>query len=434
MLQKLVSQLEIHEVSLSKEDVNLKFLLSTTTHNLAFMSSSHTDSPTESVSAAASVSVVYAKMYVSSLLNIDSLSNASYQAEEEPTNYALLAFSFLSSSSDNELSPTKPEQDLSHTSRPTTPIIEDWVSDSEDESETKAPQIVLSFVEYTEQVKSPTNSVQHVNMYILAATPKPASLKPTSSGKRRNRKACFVSKSVDHLIKDCNYYANKIAQPTPRNHAHSGNHKQYAPLTHINPQKHMVPTAVLTQSKPVSITAVRPVSAAVPKIKVARPRHVNPIVTKTDLPIRRHITRSPSPKTSNSPPRVTAVTVSVVSVAQVLKGKWEWRPKYPILDHLSRTTSASMTLKRFDYNDALGTSKSGNPQHALKDKGVIDSRCSRHMTGNMSYVSDFEELNGGYVAFGGNPKGGKIFGKGKIRTDFKLLDESQVLLRVPDMC
>nr|GFC15749.1 ribonuclease H-like domain-containing protein [Tanacetum cinerariifolium] len=92
----------------------------------------------------------------------------------------------------------------------------------------------------------------------------------------------------------------------------------------------------------------------------------------------------------------------------------------------------------------------------------------------MSYMFDFEELNGGYVAFGENPKGGKISGKGKIRTwkldfddvyfvkelkfnlfsvsqmcdkknsglftnteylvlspDFKLLDENQVLLRVP---
>nr|GFA98683.1 retrovirus-related Pol polyprotein from transposon TNT 1-94 [Tanacetum cinerariifolium] len=47
----------------------------------------------------------------------------------------------------------------------------------------------------------------------------------------------------------------------------------------------------------------------------------------------------------------------------------------------------------------------------LKDKGVIDSGCSRHMIGNMSYLSDFEELNEGYVAFGGNPKGGKIIGK-----------------------
>nr|GFA73218.1 hypothetical protein [Tanacetum cinerariifolium] len=40
----------------------------------------------------------------------------------------------------------------------------------------------------------------------------------------------------------------------------------------------------------------------------------------------------------------------------------------------------------------------------------------------MSYLSDFEELNGGYIAFGGNPKGGKISGKGKIKT---------VPLRVP---
>nr|GFA20281.1 putative ribonuclease H-like domain-containing protein [Tanacetum cinerariifolium] len=58
----------------------------------------------------------------------------------------------------------------------------------------------------------------------------------------------------------------------------------------------------------------------------------------------------------------------------------------------------------------------GNPQQALKDKGVIDSGCSRHITGNMSYLSDFKELNGGYVAFGGNPKGGKITGKGKTKT------------------
>nr|GFB27343.1 ribonuclease H-like domain-containing protein [Tanacetum cinerariifolium] len=47
----------------------------------------------------------------------------------------------------------------------------------------------------------------------------------------------------------------------------------------------------------------------------------------------------------------------------------------------------------------------GNPQQALKDKGVIDNGCSRHTTGNMSYLSDFEKLDEGYVAFGGNPKG-----------------------------
>nr|GEV37679.1 hypothetical protein [Tanacetum cinerariifolium] len=53
----------------------------------------------------------------------------------------------------------------------------------------------------------------------------------------------------------------------------------------------------------------------------------------------------------------------------------------------------------------------GNPHQALKDKGVIDSGCSRHMTGNISYLSEFEEINGGYFAFSGNQKGGKIIGK-----------------------
>nr|GEZ33887.1 putative ribonuclease H-like domain-containing protein [Tanacetum cinerariifolium] len=60
----------------------------------------------------------------------------------------------------------------------------------------------------------------------------------------------------------------------------------------------------------------------------------------------------------------------------------------------------------FPQHKCINDSLKGNPQHALKDKGVIDSGCSRHMTGNMSYLSDFKELNGGYVAFGGNPKGG----------------------------
>nr|GEU45923.1 hypothetical protein [Tanacetum cinerariifolium] len=454
-LLKLVSQLEIHVVSLSQEDVNMKFLRSlpskwkthtliwrnkadleeqslddlfnslkiyeaevkisfstgTTTQNLAFVSSSNTDSTTKSVSAAASVSAVCAKMPVSSLLNIDvddleemdlrwqmamltmkarrflqktrrnlrangptsmgfdmskvecynchrkghfarecrSLKDLrrngvaelqrrtfpSYQAEEEPTNYALMAFSSSSSSSDNE-----PEQDLSHTNRPTAPIIEDWVSNSKDESKTKAPQIVPSFVQFTEQVKSPRHFVQHVEISILADTPKLAS---------------------PSLL--------KMAKPTARNHAHRGYHKQYALMTSQNPQKHMVPTAVLTQSKPVYITVVKPVSADVLKSKVPRPRHDNPIITTSKSLIRRHITCSPSPKNSNSPPRVTAVKASM-----------------------------------------------GDQQYALKDKGVIDSACLRHMTRNMPYLIDFEELNGGYVAFRGNPKGGKISGKGKIRT------------------
>nr|GEX60431.1 hypothetical protein [Tanacetum cinerariifolium] len=86
--------------------------------------------------------------------------------------------------------------------------------------------------------------------------------------------------------------------------------------------------------------------------------------------------------------------------------------KPPILDHTPKPTTVFTTFKPV----SVTTARPGNPQYALKDKGVIDSGCSRHMTWNMSYLSDFQKLNEGYVAFGGNPKGGKISGKGKIKT------------------
>ncbi|GJR33006.1 ribonuclease H-like domain-containing protein [Tanacetum coccineum] len=84
--------------------------------------------------------------------------------------------------------------------------------------------------------------------------------------------------------------------------------------------------------------------------------------------------------------------------------------------------------------------KNSQGPRELQEKGVIDIGCSRHMTRNKSYLSDYEEIDSGFVAFGGDPKGGRITGKGKISTDtecvvlsldFKLLDENHVLLRVP---
>nr|GEV81536.1 retrovirus-related Pol polyprotein from transposon TNT 1-94 [Tanacetum cinerariifolium] len=244
-----------------------------------------------------------------------------------------------------KLSPTRPDQDLSHTYRPSAPIIKDWVSNLEDESETQTLQNVPNFVQPRKPIKTP-----------------------------RNRKACFVCKSLDHLIKDSSYNEKKMTQTTPRNTSQRGTHKKYAQMTLPYPHMHVVPAAVLPQSKLVPINAVRPVSSIVPKISVTRPRQAKTIVTKPNSPPRTHINHIPSHKAGNCPLKVTAVKAPMVNAAQ------------------------------------------GNPQHALKDKGVIDSGCSRHMTGNMSYLFDFEELNGGYVAFGRNPKGGKISRKGKIRT------------------
>ncbi|GJT65100.1 putative ribonuclease H-like domain-containing protein [Tanacetum coccineum] len=57
----------------------------------------------------------------------------------------------------------------------------------------------------------------------------------------------------------------------------------------------------------------------------------------------------------------------------------------------------------------------GKPQQ--DDKGFVDSGCSRHMTGNIDYLLDFKEFDEGYVAFGGGAYGGRITGKGTLKTD-----------------
>ncbi|GJY45467.1 hypothetical protein Tco_0434530, partial [Tanacetum coccineum] len=53
----------------------------------------------------------------------------------------------------------------------------------------------------------------------------------------------------------------------------------------------------------------------------------------------------------------------------------------------------------------------------LNEKGFVDSGCSRHMSGNIAHLSDFKEFDGGYVTFGGGANGGRITGKGTIKTD-----------------
>ncbi|GJT95016.1 putative ribonuclease H-like domain-containing protein [Tanacetum coccineum] len=81
-------------------------------------------------------------------------------------------------------------------------------------------------------------------------------------------------------------------------------------------------------------------------------------------------------------------------------------------------------------NSAVVNAVMANQGHPQKEyQGYVNSGCSRHMTGNMSYISDFKELDGGYVTFGGGAKGGRITGKGTFKTS--KLDFEDVLLKVP---
>nr|GEV26337.1 ribonuclease H-like domain-containing protein [Tanacetum cinerariifolium] len=477
--KKLVSQLEILGVSLSQEDVNLKFLHSlpskwkthtliwrnkanleehslddlfnslkiyetkvrhssspsNPTHNLAFVSSSNTDSTTDSVSATTSVSAVCAKLHVSSHPNIDSLSNA-------------VIFSFFASQSTNPQLDNKDlkqidvdnleEMDLRwqmamltmrarrflqntgrnlgdnrvttigfdmsklecynchrkrHFSRECrspkdTKRIEEEPANfdlmaipSSSSSDNEENIIVLK--NEVEARASQTNN-KHDLGYLsskddsesVSLTYPSDSLSPSGGYHvvpppiTRNfmpPKLDLVFNTAPFDVESDHSAFNVQTKPTPRNSAHRGCNKQYASFNKKYSQKHKFPDVVLPKSKPVSVTTIRQVSVAVLKIMKSRPRPAHPLNRKSNPSIRRYKTHNQFSKTSNSSLKVTAAKVSVVSAVKGKKGKW------------------------------------GNLQYALKDKGVIES----------------------------NSKGGKILVKGKIKTDFKLPDENQVLLRVP---
>nr|GEU46273.1 ribonuclease H-like domain-containing protein [Tanacetum cinerariifolium] len=373
----------------------------------------------------------------------------SFQADEEPTNYALMAYassgSSSSSGSDNEVAPCSnacskayatlqthydklivdfrksqfdvlsykigegyyvvpppytgtfmpPKPDLVFNDAPNaSETVTNMISDSEDETkiESVPKQKEPSFVPTFEHVKTPRESVkkaEHPKQAINLRTPHQKSRGHKNSW---NRKACFVCKSLNHLIKDYDYYEKQIVQNPVWNNALRVNHQNSARMTHPHSNRNVVLTTVLTRSRHVSLNAARPVSTAVPQSTVKSPRPVKHVINKAHSPIRRPINHIPATKNSNFNKRLLLLRLIRLMMFRVPR----------------------VMLKK-PQQTGRG-SQNGNPHQALKDKGVIDSGFSRHMTGNIYFLLDFEEFNGGYVAFGRNPKGGKISGKGKIKT------------------
>ncbi|GJZ81232.1 retrovirus-related pol polyprotein from transposon TNT 1-94, partial [Tanacetum coccineum] len=198
------------------------------------------------------------------------------------------------------------------------PIIEDWVSDNEEDD---VPQA---------KIEKKTFKPSFVKIDFVKA-------------KQTNKTDRKTAKQVD-----CNY--QRVVKPV-WNNAKRVNHQNFAKKTHLYLKKNIVPRAVLMKSGLVSVNTARQVNVAHLKttVNAARPdKNVNTVRPK-----------------------------AVVNVA---------RPKAVV-------------------NAVQGNNvNAGNPQMDLQDKGVIDSGCSRHMTGNMTYITDYKEIDGGYVAFGGNPR------------------------------
>ncbi|GJS19626.1 putative ribonuclease H-like domain-containing protein [Tanacetum coccineum] len=164
----------------------------------------------------------------------------------------------------------------------------------------------------------------------------------------------------------------------------------------------MVPRAVLiTAHSKTTVNAARPMSylSKTTYSTINRPIHKNTAFKNSNINQRGNTVRGKKFNTARPKAVVNAAKGNNFNVVKA-SACWVWKPKHKFLDH--------------------GT------QMDLHDQGVIDSGCSRHMTGNMSYLTDYEEIDGGYVAFGENPKGGKITGKCTIKTghlNFKTMNK-----------
>ncbi|GJS23386.1 hypothetical protein Tco_0452018 [Tanacetum coccineum] len=104
------------------------------------------------------------------------------------------------------------------------------------------------------------------------------------------------------------------------------------------------------------------------------------------------------------------------SVSEDISNEVRESPDAPLVEELV-SDDKPKAVNTARPNSAVVNVVKANQGHPQKeDQGYFDSRCSRHMTGNISYLSDFKEFNGGYVTFGGGAKGGKITGKGTLKT------------------
>ncbi|GJV80873.1 putative ribonuclease H-like domain-containing protein, partial [Tanacetum coccineum] len=265
-------------------------------------------------------------------------------------------------------------------------------------------------------------------------------------------KSCFVCGSYLHLIKDCHYYETQYA-----NEFDGVGYPQREPIwdnaTRVTQSNQFVPQAVRLRSGKVSIPTARPKSVS---------------------------TGRPKPVSTGKQNRHPSVHAGRRSSSSVTSGWWQSTAR-PMTHLPIPTSSYFQTSTPFGphvyYNqmhyDGDGWATPVNLHTDAGDEGIVDSGCSRSMTGNKERLDDFQPFRGGKVTFGGGE--GRITGKGTIRTpkldfenvyyvkelqqfnlfsvsqicnkknrvlftdtdylvlsnDFKLLDKSMVLLRVP---
>ncbi|GJR12078.1 putative ribonuclease H-like domain-containing protein [Tanacetum coccineum] len=285
------------------------------------------------------------------------------------------------------------------------PIIKEYESDSEDEyvSIPTKEQETPSFA--NQQVKTPRETVK--NQFTHSQKPK---VDKKDLGYGFTVRACFVCGSLNHLIKDCDFHEKRMARKAELNNGWNN-------VQRVNKQNQFVPSAVLTRTGKIPVSTARasgtknfstarqsfnrqavPTSTAM-KVNTSKPivNRVRPanVFHKTHSPSSRPFKKTTVLRTDFSKQKVNTAKVNAVST---VGGKRETAVK--------PSAGCNWRPQRYNWHNSF--------KHK---SGIVDSGCSRHMTGNKAYLAEFQDFNGGPVAFGGSK--GYITGKGKIKTGIK---------------
>ncbi|GJW73558.1 putative ribonuclease H-like domain-containing protein [Tanacetum coccineum] len=332
-------------------------------------------------------------------------------------------------------------------------IIEDWV-DSDDE-ETDVSEI---------QKKTVFNSENSETSFENRSPNSQNSVGQESRTKglgNKGGKLCFVCYSPNHLIKNCNLHDRTFKQTQTHkpkgtqgsrdtrpvwNNINRVNHSNFSGNSRYPHQRRsFIPSAVLTRDG-LKSTARPKMTQTVPSKSTANVIYQGTARSRVPQAVLSRSTGRPYyPRMDNRRPRISSYSPSSRSSTRtpyrpqrpkkIMKSIWvkkgstvgsqavlpqnvsakksamitskqTWRRKGNYLDSVNKD-NGSYTLKQFKY---------GNPEEDLKDYAIIDSGCSGSMTGDKDKLSDFKEFKGGYVAFGNDSKGGRISGKGTIKT------------------
>ncbi|GJW19725.1 hypothetical protein Tco_0027161 [Tanacetum coccineum] len=260
------------------------------------------------------------------------------------------------------------------------------------------------------QVKTPRENVKSQNTH---------NQKPKVDKKELGHgfavRACFVCGSLNHLIRDCDFHEKRMARKADLNNGWNNVHR-------VNKQNQYVPSAVLTRTGIIPVSTAR--ASSTKNFSTARQSFnrqtvltntamkvntVKPIVNRvrpTNVFHKTHSPTRPFKKTTVLRQKIsnqkfnTAKANAVSTVGE--KGKLLLSPQQAVVgDHKDTMVDPNTIVDpvlEIDY-----------PHRALKNKGIVDSGCSRHMTGNKAYLDEFQDFNGGPVAFGGSR--GYITGK-----------------------